>query len=75
MIHAREVHPSLYSTRRFQLSELGREYLQPIFTHAIGHEDLEMLHARLFHPGNLVTRYQSFNIEIQKRIRTLGSSS
>ena len=75
MIHAREVHPSLYSTRRFQPSELGREYLQPIFTHAIGHEDLEMLHARLFHPGNLVTRYQSFNIEIQKRIRTLDGSS
>lgn len=71
MIHAREVHPSLYNAKRFQPSQLGREYLQPIFDHAIGHEDLEMLHARLFEPGNLVTRYQSVNIEIQKRIRTL----
>ena len=71
MIHAREVHPSLYNAKRFQPSQLGCEYLQPIFDHAVGHEDLEMLHARLFERGHLMTRYQSVNIEIQKRIRTL----
>lgn len=75
IIHAREVHASLYDERTFQPSELGREYLKPIFTHAVGHEDLEMLHARLFSPGNLVTRYQSSNVEIQKRIRTLDGGS
>lgn len=70
-IHAREVHPSLYNTERFQPSELGRQYLAPIFKNAIGHEDLESIHAHLFSPGNLLTRYQSFNVEMQKRIRYL----
>jgi ATP-dependent phosphofructokinase / diphosphate-dependent phosphofructokinase len=70
-IHARGVHSSLYDENRFQLSELGRDYLQPIFKSAIGHEDLEIVHSRLFSPGNLMTRYQSFNVEVQKRIRYL----
>lgn len=70
-IRARQVHPSLWDTKRFQLSELGREYLRPIFTQAIGRDDMEALHAKLFNPGNLVTRYQSFNIEIQKRVQYL----
>lgn len=70
-IHARDVHPSLYDARNFQPSNLGREYLKPIFTNAIGHEDLETIHAKLFSPGNLVTRYESVNVEIQKRIRYL----
>lgn len=70
-IRARQVHPSLWDTKRFQLSELGREYLRPIFTQAIGRDDVEALHAKLFNPGNLVTRYQSFNIEIQKRVQYL----
>ncbi|MHC4875241.1 MAG: 6-phosphofructokinase [Planctomycetota bacterium] len=71
IIHAREVHPSLYDENRFQPSRLGREYLTPIFDRAIGHEDLETIHATLFAPGNLVTRHQSINVEIQKRIKNL----
>ena len=71
IIHAREVHPSLYDENRFQPSKLGRDYLEPIFTRAIGHEDLEVLHDTLFSPGNLVTRHQSVNVAIQKRIKYL----
>jgi len=70
-IHARQVHPSLYDSKRFQLSQLGRDYLRPIFTNAIGRDDLEAMHTKLFNPGNLVTRYQSFNVEIQKRVQFL----
>ena len=71
IIHAREVHHSLYSQQRFQPSELGRQYFAPIFRNAIGHEDMEVIKSNLFSPGNLLTRYQSFNVEIQKRIRYL----
>jgi len=70
-IHAREVHHSLYDERRFQPSELGRQYFAPIFENAIGHEDMEAIKSHLFSPGNLVTRYQSFNVEMQKRIQLL----
>lgn len=71
VIHAREVHASLYDERRFQPSELGRQYFAPIFRNAIGHEDMEAIKSHLFSPGNLLTRYQSFNVEMQKRIRHL----
>lgn len=72
IIHAREVHQSLYDQHRFQPSELGRQYFAPIFQNAIGHADMEAI-SHLFSPGNLLTRYQSFNVEIQKRIRYLDS--
>jgi 6-phosphofructokinase 1 len=71
IIHAREVHASLYDEHRFQPSELGRQYFAPIFQDAIGHEDMEAIKANLFSPGNLRTQYQSFNVEMQKRIRYL----
>ncbi|MDA0589016.1 MAG: 6-phosphofructokinase [Planctomycetota bacterium] len=70
-IRPRQLHPSFYDPNRYQPSEIGREYLETIFTDAIGHEDLEVLHSRLFHPGNLLTRYQSFNIDIRKRMKFL----
>lgn len=70
-IHARSVHPSLWDAKRFQLSDLGRRYLMPIFTQAIGRDDVEAMHAKLFNPANLVMRYQSFNVEIQKRVQYL----
>jgi ATP-dependent phosphofructokinase / diphosphate-dependent phosphofructokinase len=70
-IRARQIHPSFYDANRYQPSEIGREYLETIFNDAIGHEDLEVLHSRLFHPGNLLTRYQSFNIDIKKRTQFL----
>jgi 6-phosphofructokinase 1 len=68
-IHPREVHSSLYDEKRFHPSKLGVEYLKPIFNRAIGTDDTEFLLKELFHPGNLSTRYQSVNIDIQKRIQ------
>ncbi|MEX1232433.1 MAG: 6-phosphofructokinase [Planctomycetaceae bacterium] len=70
-IHPREVHPSFYDAQRFQPSRLGIEYLRPIFTHAIGTDDMEFIRTDLFRSGNLFTRYQSINVDIQKRIQYL----
>ncbi len=67
-IHPRLVHSSLYDPKRFQPSKLGINYLLPIFTNAIGWGDMEHMRADLFNPGNLATRYQSVNIDIQKRM-------
>ena len=71
IIHARCVHPSFYDTKRFEPSLLAVQYLLPIFTNAIGADDLEHMRAELFSPGNLSTSYQSVNVDIQKRIRRL----
>ena len=71
IIHARKVHPLLYDARRFQPSQHGVDYLQPIFTKAIGSEDLELLRNDLFNPGNLTTRYQSVNVDVHKRLQFL----
>jgi 6-phosphofructokinase 1 len=69
IIHARTVHASFYDRQRFQPSRKGVEYLRPIFTNAIGSDDVEEIRHKLFSPGNLATRYQSINIDIHKRIR------
>lgn len=71
LIHARQVHPAFYDEKRFQLSKLGKQYLLPIFTDAIGMDDIENIRVELFNPGKLSTRYQSVNIGIQKRLSYL----
>jgi len=71
IIHPRQMHLSLYDAQRFQPSKLGIEYMLPIFTNAIGSDDMEDVRVELFHPGNLTQRYQSVNVDIQKRIRLL----
>lgn len=71
VIHPRLVHRSLYDPHRFQPSKLGVEYLLPIFTDAIGADDVEFLREDLFNPGNLSTRYQSVNIDVRKRMEFL----
>ncbi len=70
-IHPRNLHTSFYDCRRLQPSKLGREFLMPIFTTAIGADDVEHIRADLFAPGNLSTRYQGFNIDVHKRMRYL----
>jgi 6-phosphofructokinase 1 len=71
-IHARSVHPSFYDAQRFQPSALGIEYMLPIFTDAIGPDDVEHIRATLFDSGNLYRPYHSVNTDINKRIRYLG---
>ncbi|MDP1797404.1 MAG: 6-phosphofructokinase [Planctomycetaceae bacterium] len=70
-IHPRRVHPSLYDAQRFQPSRLGKEYLMTILSNAIGNDDMEELRLEMFAAGKLSTRYQSVNIDIQRRIETL----
>jgi hypothetical protein len=70
-IHPRRVHPSLYDGQRFQPSRLGKEYLMTILTNAIGFDDVEEVRAQTFSPGKLSARYQSVNIDIQRRIEIL----
>ncbi|MBI3865076.1 MAG: 6-phosphofructokinase [Planctomycetia bacterium] len=71
IIHPRRMHHSLYDAHRFQPSKLGIEYLLPIFTNAIGADDLEEVRMQQFNPGNLTRRYQSVNVDMQKRMRYL----
>lgn len=73
LIHARAVHPTLYDSKLMKPSRLGIEYLLPIFTNAIGHDDAEYIRQTLFDAGNLSQPYHSINTDIQKRIRYLES--
>lgn len=70
-IHPREVHPSLYDAGRMQLSSLGMEYLKPIFTRAVGADDVEYIRREVFDAGCLSNRYLSINSDIRRRIRYL----
>jgi 6-phosphofructokinase len=68
VIHARQVHPAFYDRDALQLSQTGIDYLLPIFTDAIGLDDMEDVRRTLFHSGNLTQRYHSVNLDINKRI-------
>jgi 6-phosphofructokinase 1 len=71
MIHARQVHPSFYDRERLRPSKIGADYLLPIFTNAIGADDMEAQRKTLFHPSNLTQPYHSVNVDVNKRIRYL----
>lgn len=68
LIHARQMHPSFYDADRLHLSRTGIDYLMPIFTNAIGQDDLEAVRRSLFHCGNLIEPYHSVNVDLNKRI-------
>ena len=69
LIHARNLHPSFYNSNRMTISPLGAEYLLPIFTNAIGHDDVEQIRETRFDAGNLFRRYHSVNTDIRKRVQ------
>jgi ATP-dependent phosphofructokinase / diphosphate-dependent phosphofructokinase len=71
LIHARSMHPSLYDARLMKPSRMGIDYLLPIFTDAIGEDDMEHLRQTLFATGNLMLPYHSINTDVNKRIRYL----
>jgi len=70
-IHARYMHPSFYDPHLMKPSRTGIEYLLPIFTHAIGEDDMEHVRQTLFASGNLTQPYHSPNTDVNKRIRYL----
>lgn len=74
VIHPRRLHPSLYDPVSMKLSRLGIEYMLPIFTDAIGEDDVEHMRQTLFASGNLTQPYHSINTDVAKRIRYLPLS-
>jgi 6-phosphofructokinase 1 len=68
LIHARALDPSFYDKERLWPSDTAIAYLQPIFTDAIGSDDMEETRKMLFHPGNLTQPYHSVNVDVNKRI-------
>jgi 6-phosphofructokinase len=74
LIHARRMHPSFYDPERMMPSRVGIDYLQPIFSTAIGQDDMEAMRQSLFNSGNLMRPYHSVNTDLNKRIRYLEPS-
>lgn len=71
LIHARHMHPSFYDPVGLRPSQTGIDYLVPIFTGAVGADDVEVQRSELFDPSNLKMPYHSVNTDINKRIRYL----
>jgi 6-phosphofructokinase len=72
-IRARRMYPEFYDPKLMKPSRLGIDYLLPIFTDAIGEDDMEHLRRTLFSQGNLAQPYHSINTDVHKRIRYLAS--
>lgn len=49
--------------------------LTPIFTDAIGEDDMEHTRQTLFAVGNLTQPYHSINTDVNKRIRYLAADA
>jgi 6-phosphofructokinase 1 len=67
------MHPAFYDATMLRPSKTGIEYLLPIFTTAIGHDDTEAIRQSVFDSGNLVRPYHSVNTDLAKRIKFLES--
>jgi 6-phosphofructokinase 1 len=72
LIHARKMHPDLYDPLRLRPSQVGIDYLLPIFSTALGYDDTEALRTDLFDESHLSLPYHSVNTDINKRIRYLA---
>jgi ATP-dependent phosphofructokinase / diphosphate-dependent phosphofructokinase len=70
-IHSRHMYPAFYDPKLMKPSRIGIDYLLPIFTDAIGEDDMEYIRRTLFSPGNLAQPYHSINTDVSKRIRYL----
>jgi len=71
LIHARMMHPSFYDPLGMRPSQIGIDYLVPIFTRAVGADDVEVLRSELFDPSHLKMPFHSVNTDVGKRIRYL----
>jgi ATP-dependent phosphofructokinase / diphosphate-dependent phosphofructokinase len=71
LIHSRQMHPSFYDPYALKPSQVGIDYLLPIFTNCIGQDDMESVRQSLFNSGNLTRPYHSVNTDVNKRIRYL----
>ena len=60
-IHARYMHPSFYDRDRMMPSQTGIDYLLPIFTDAIGEDDMEVVRAEIVRarqPDSCLSQHQ-----------------
>jgi len=73
-MHPRYMHANFYDIDRFQPSEMGVQYLRPIFTNAIGADDVENIRSQLFDSTHLTQPYSSVNVDVRKRTRYLELS-
>jgi 6-phosphofructokinase 1 len=71
LIHARMMHPSFYDPAALRPSPTGIDYLMPIFTRAVGADDVEVLRSELFDPSHLKMAFHSVNTDVGKRIAYL----
>jgi 6-phosphofructokinase 1 len=71
LIHARNLHPAFYDRTKLHISPVGINYLLPIFTKAIGSDDVEFIRETRFDSGNLYHRFRSINSDMEKRTRFL----
>jgi 6-phosphofructokinase 1 len=69
LIHPRQMHLDMYDGKLMKPSHTGINYLLPIFTDAVGSDDVEHIRQTLFAAGNLVQPYHSINTDVHKRIR------
>jgi 6-phosphofructokinase 1 len=74
LIHPRQMHGSFYDSENLRVSQTGINYLLPIFTNAIGQDDMEDVLRTLFAAGNLTQPFHSVNVDINKRICYLDGS-
>jgi 6-phosphofructokinase 1 len=72
LIHARLMHPSFYDPAAMRPSQTGIDYLLPIFSNAIGADDVEVMRTDLFDVAHLSLPYHSVNVDVNKRIRYLS---
>jgi 6-phosphofructokinase len=70
-IHARQVHPCLYDAKQMKPSATGIEYLLKIFSHAIGHDDVDSMRST-FDAGHLLQPYHSVSVDVGRRIQYLS---
>lgn len=67
--------PALYDPLTMKPSKLGMDYPMPIFTDAIGEDDMKHMRRTLFAPGNLSQLYHAINTDVHKRIRYLPTEA
>jgi len=71
LIHARFMHESFYDPTLLRPSQVGIDYLLPIFTNALGSDDLEAMRTGMFDSSHLSIPFHSVNTDINKRIKYL----
>jgi hypothetical protein len=62
------MHPSFYDSNNLKLFISGGEYLQAIFTHAIGHVDLKYPRDTTFVACSLLMPCHALNTDLNRRI-------